>query len=73
MATPTFVDAELTCVWCRQSFPFTAGEQRFFSLRALAPPKRCKACRTARRQREEDAWTNGEGVDRLTQRSRQEY
>ena len=41
----------LTCVDCQHRFWFTTGEQRFFAVRGLAAPKRCPACRRARRRR----------------------
>ena len=37
------------CVMCRQPFVFEEGEQRFYALRNLKPPLRCKSCRAARR------------------------
>ena len=48
----TLEDKTLTCVECGAEFAFTAGEQEFFEQRGLnAPPKRCKACRLAAKQR----------------------
>lgn len=44
-----YADVEKTCVGCRQAFWWTAGEQEFFNEKELAPPKRCKECRAARR------------------------
>jgi len=47
----TYEDQRLTCVECGGTFPFTAGEQRFFYERMGwdTPPKRCHACRQARK------------------------
>lgn len=42
---------ELSCVDCRKSFAFEAGEQEFFKQRGLTPPKRCPACRGRKRRR----------------------
>jgi len=48
----TFEDKSLICVECGAEFAFTAGEQEFFEQRGLsAPPKRCKECRKALKQR----------------------
>ncbi|MFN7971032.1 MAG: zinc-ribbon domain-containing protein [Acidobacteriota bacterium] len=45
-------DKTIVCVDCHQPFVFTTGEQQFYSERGLAEiPKRCKACRSARRRR----------------------
>lgn len=48
---PHVDDLLLTCVDCHAQFIYTAGEQQFFTVRALEPPKRCKVCRAAKRQR----------------------
>jgi CxxC-x17-CxxC domain-containing protein len=42
-------DLPLECTDCGVTFVFSEPEQLFFAERALAPPKRCKACRRARR------------------------
>mgnify|MGYP001037249656 FL=1 len=45
-----FQDKTLTCVDCGQPFVFTAGEQEFFAQKGFQnEPKRCKACKTAKR------------------------
>jgi len=38
-----------TCIDCGESFGFTAGEQEFYKSKNLANPKRCKACRKAKK------------------------
>lgn len=50
-------DQKITCSDCGQEFLFTEGEQAFYSKqvdkrtgRPWASPKRCKACRSARKQ-----------------------
>ena len=43
-------DKALTCVECGAGFTFTVGEQEFFNERGYTnEPKRCPACRDARR------------------------
>src|SRR5262245_55138774 len=44
---------ELSCTSCGSRFLFTAVEAALYAQRGLAPPKRCKACRRARKN--EDA------------------
>jgi hypothetical protein len=48
-------DLHLICADCAADFVFTAGEGRFYSDHELTLPKRCKACRVARRQEREQA------------------
>jgi CxxC-x17-CxxC domain-containing protein len=51
-----FVDREIACMDCSQSFVFTAGEQEFYERKGFKEePKRCKPCREARKQRRNDA------------------
>ena len=43
-------DKALTCVTCGANFVFTAGEQRFHASKGFTnEPRRCPACRKARR------------------------
>jgi CxxC-x17-CxxC domain-containing protein len=43
-------DQQITCSDCGDVFVFTAAEQAFYEEKGLAsPPKRCKACRQARK------------------------
>src|SRR5438093_12701953 len=42
-------DLEITCTECGTAFPFTEREQDYYRERGLSHPKRCKACRDARR------------------------
>lgn len=42
-------DQQLTCSDCGQSFTFTADDQEFFRERGFSTPKRCKACRQAKK------------------------
>ncbi|CAN0137018.1 unnamed protein product, partial [Phaeothamnion confervicola] len=46
----SFADRNLTCIDCKQPFVFTAGEQEFHAAKGFTnEPKRCPACRTARK------------------------
>lgn len=40
----------LTCQDCGNQFEFTAEEQQFFADKGFEEPKRCKACRNAKKQ-----------------------
>lgn len=41
-----YKDKEITCVDCKNTFTFTAGEQEFYASKGLTnEPKRCKECR----------------------------
>ena len=42
-------DQQLLCSDCGQSFAFTAEDQDFFRERGYSAPKRCKACRQAKK------------------------
>ena len=42
-------DQQLTCSDCGQNFTFTADDQAFFRERGYSAPKRCKACRQAKK------------------------
>src|SRR5690242_9891260 len=42
-------DQQLTCSDCGQNFTFTADDQAFFRERGYSTPKRCKACRQAKK------------------------
>jgi len=45
-----FVDKEIVCKDCGNTFIFTAGEQEFYAGKGLQnEPARCPRCRTARR------------------------
>ena len=44
-------DVLLRCGDCGRDFPWTWREQEFFRERDFPPPKRCKECRQANRQR----------------------
>ena len=55
----SYEDKTLQCVECDASFIFSAAEQEFFAAKGLTnEPKRCPACRQAKRQqrRESGGW-----------------
>jgi CxxC-x17-CxxC domain-containing protein len=49
-----YTDKILVCADCGQQFVFTASEQDFYAQRAFSEPKRCGACRTARKASRSD-------------------
>ena len=42
---PEFIDKEITCKRCSQTFVWSAGEQIFYHGRHLLPPLKCPRCR----------------------------
>ncbi|PIP65501.1 zinc-binding protein [Candidatus Peregrinibacteria bacterium CG10_big_fil_rev_8_21_14_0_10_49_16] len=42
-------DQQITCGDCGATFDFTEAEQEFYDSKQLSAPKRCKACRQARK------------------------
>lgn len=56
-------DQQLTCSDCGQEFTFTAEDQAFFRERGYSAPKRCKACRQARKN-EQGGGGGGGGYQR---------
>ena len=46
----TYQDIELTCADCGCTFVFSAEEQEFYAEKGFATPKRCPACRSARKK-----------------------
>jgi CxxC-x17-CxxC domain-containing protein len=43
----------LVCADCGQEFLFSADDQEFYASRGFSEPKRCRACRSARRSERE--------------------
>ena len=43
-------DTDITCSVCQKPFPFSAAEQAYYAQRGFQFPKRCRACRQARRR-----------------------
>lgn len=44
-------DIKIKCQDCGREFTFTVSEQRFYAEKNFTQPKRCKACRDARKNR----------------------
>ena len=48
----SYQDKSIRCADCGQEFAFTASEQQFFAEKGFTnEPRRCPACRRARRDR----------------------
>ncbi len=45
-------DQEIVCADCNTPFPFTVSEQEFFAEKQFSPPKRCRACRQAKKDKQ---------------------
>jgi len=45
----TFTDKTLNCVDCGTDFSFTASDQQFYADRQFSEPRRCPACRAAKK------------------------
>ncbi len=43
------MDRTLTCSDCRSEFTFTASEQDFYAEKGFSEPRRCPACRAAKK------------------------
>ncbi|MEI8377485.1 MAG: CxxC-x17-CxxC domain-containing protein [bacterium] len=44
-----FEDQQVACLDCGTSFTFSAEDQEFFAQKGYSEPKRCPACRAARK------------------------
>jgi len=44
-----FLDKQLTCVDCGDTFTWTRGERYFYASKGLVEPKRCPECRLKRK------------------------
>jgi hypothetical protein len=53
-------DKTITCSDCRTDFLFSEREQEFYEKQGFTDPKRCKACRDAKKARQ----ANGEDRQR---------
>jgi hypothetical protein len=57
-----YEDQTRTCVDCEREFIWTDGEQEFFHEKGFSePPKRCKACRQAKKTSRGDGGGNRSG------------
>ena len=45
----TYTDKTLNCVDCGTEFSFTASDQQFYADRQFSEPRRCPACRAAKK------------------------
>jgi CxxC-x17-CxxC domain-containing protein len=52
-------DKILTCIDCNQEFSFTASEQQFYADRQFSEPRRCSACRAAKKAARGDSGGGG--------------
>lgn len=52
-------DTRITCSDCGRSFIFSAKEQKFYEDNGYVPPKRCRYCRTRRKENIERRKNNG--------------
>ena len=52
-------DMLLTCSDCGQEFTFTNEDQAFFQERGYSTPKRCRACRQAKKQQSDGGGGGG--------------
>ena len=50
-----YTDKTLTCQDCGQQFTFSADDQEFFGTKGYSEPKRCPACRAARKSERGDS------------------
>ncbi|SPE17888.1 conserved hypothetical protein [Candidatus Sulfotelmatomonas gaucii] len=57
-------DQQLICSDCGQPFAFTAEDQEFFRERGYSAPKRCKACRQAKKNEQSGGAGGGGGYNR---------
>jgi CxxC-x17-CxxC domain-containing protein len=78
----SYTDRVIACADCGTQFVFTAGEQDFYAQRGFTePPKRCAACRSARKAQRNavggPSMTGGvgtyEGGEHQERRQRQMY
>ena len=54
-------DQHLTCADCGHDFVWSGKEQEFYKEKGYQPPKRCKDCRQAKKERREDYDRGGGG------------
>jgi CxxC-x17-CxxC domain-containing protein len=57
----TYADKTLTCVDCNTEFAFTASDQQFYADRQFSEPRRCPACRAARKAQRGESSGGGYG------------
>ena len=52
-------DKTLVCIDCNQEFAFTSSEQQFYADRQFSEPRRCAACRAAKKAARGDGGNGG--------------
>jgi uncharacterized Zn finger protein len=57
-------DQVIPCKDCGADFVFTESDQEFFKEKAYSPPKRCKACRQAKKAQQAGEAQQRGGVDK---------
>ena len=57
-----YTDKILVCADCNEQFVFTASEQDFYAQRGFSDPKRCAACRSARKASRPEGGGGGYGA-----------
>jgi CxxC-x17-CxxC domain-containing protein len=55
----SYQDKELTCVECNAIFTFSADDQQFHADKGYTEPRRCPACRAARRAGRDGGYSSG--------------
>ena len=56
-----YEDQQLTCADCGEGYVWSASEQEFYKAKGYEQPKRCKACRQAKKaQRAEGGRQRGD-------------
>ena len=50
-------DETLKCKDCEKPFVFSEGEAKFYAEQGFTPPKRCKDCRRAKKERQQAGGT----------------
>ena len=54
MSTQTNDDRLMACADCGENFLWTAEEQEHYRAKGYDPPRRCKECRQAKKERNAD-------------------
>ena len=44
-------DVKIKCIDCKEGFTFSEKDQKFYEEKGFNPPKRCKSCRNARKEK----------------------
>lgn len=53
-------DVKIKCQDCGEDFIFTERDQKFYEEKGFEPPKRCKNCRNARKDRRNNSYYSQE-------------